>query len=150
MDSEKLDELYSAAAKARAERTNSEFARDLTNKELELKKAFDSGVTSSRGAVGQSFGRSPAAKSPEYLKLSSYADKQAFRQAWVAKQWAAVVEKRQKVKRYSQVDSTRGVYMCFKRVLELEGGCPRAATLYCSKCLKMGKPWILYNTMTER
>eukprot|EP00969_Alexandrium_andersonii_P098078 4330330-Alexandrium_andersonii.AAC.1 len=40
--------------------------------------------------------------------------------------------------------------MCFKRVLELEGGRPRAATLYCSKCLKMGKPWILYNTMTER
>jgi hypothetical protein len=131
--------------------TNALLDASLSSGEQHMRDAASQGTFKIRDAVGQMFSRAPdGGKMNEYKDLKSQSEKRDFRDAWVKASWAKVVTRKQFVKSWSKVDETKGTYMCFEKVMEEEGGNLRAAMLYTQKCLKMQKPWCIWNGMTER
>jgi len=145
-----LENAFRAAVQNRQSPKNNDFENSLTAQEKNLRSAASSGDLELRSAIGQQFSRAAAAKSVEYKNLKSQADKKPFRADWVKAEWGKVVTRKEYTKSFQRVDQNKGTYMCFEKILDEEGGNMRAAVFYVTKCARMGKPWCLWNGMTER
>lgn len=142
-------------ARSRVEAADDEMNKHLTEQDKMIKELIDEGETFElRCAIGQKFSRTDG-KGEAYKALKGQVAKQQFREEWLAKQWSQVQEKleykKQSMKRYT----VKGTLVPFCKIVEREGGpndpaAVRASMLYGSKALKLGPPWIGYNSMTER
>jgi hypothetical protein len=126
--------------------------------EKDFEKLVGNSMFDARGSLGQKWQKQKSAMtslSDQYDKCAGRPAQQAFKLAWAKEEY----EKMQKTKTHSQtwrmVDTTRGEYMSFGMVVKREGGWKdssaiSAATRYCQKASVMGKPWTVWNSMTER
>ena len=123
-------------------------ARDRAFQEAVQQNNFDI-----RSSLGQQFARE--SKTTEYTGLKTHTEKQAFRMEWARKKLEAVRERYESSKTYKSVSADVGTYMSFSRIVTEEGGrhdqqAIAAACRYVGKCVQLGRPWVLLNSMTER
>ena len=126
--------------------------------EKDFEKLVGNSMFDARGSLGQKWQKQKSAMtslSDQYDKCVGRPAQQAFKLAWAKEEY----EKVQKAKTHSQtwrlVDTTRGEYLSFGMLVKREGGWKdssaiSAATRYCQKACVMGKPWTVWNAMTER
>jgi hypothetical protein len=125
----------------------------LTAQEAEVKKAADENFDI-RSRLGTLFSRT-AGKDDAYKKIKTHDAKRDFRLKWAQGQWSQVKELYKHKLKYKTVDSTVGTYMSLDAIVREEGGFESttariAAVKYVTKCLRMGRPWTLWNSFTER
>eukprot|EP00969_Alexandrium_andersonii_P310673 13728236-Alexandrium_andersonii.AAC.1 len=95
-----------------------------------------------RGVVGHHWSKakeSDATLGAAYKECGrSYSAQRQFRADWCAKKYGEIKEKRLKRTSFKRIDSQKGVYEPFNRMVQLEGDGAeglRAATIYMKKCL---------------
>ena len=126
-------------------------AAQKSQKELELEGLVANGLPA-RGKWGLKFLRSDDSKGEKYTSLKLI-EKQEFRKEWAMQKLHELRMRKEKCTRYQQVDSTKGRYLPFRKVVEEEGldneGLA-AASLYWKRATAMGGRWVMWNDMTDR
>ena len=123
--------------------------------EEKLQAALKDDNVDVRSPLGQKFARQHSAGEAKltYMERKSYAQKKAFRLEWARSQYAQLQEKKQYSRAYQRIDTTKGRYLPFARIVAEEGAdaaALKAALKYCSKSARMGGRWVSFNAMTER
>ena len=81
-------------------------------------------------------------------------EKEDFRLDWCKRQADGyLVTSQTKEEEWRKVDWSRGTYKSLSAIAKAEGGEPEdwaAALKACTKCIKMGWPWVQHNDLTER
>ena len=107
-----------------------------------------------RSPEGQKFSRDKeGGKSEEYQELTSYSEKQEFRRKWAAKIYEKVKASKTRTQEWSRIDTKKGSYLGFGRVLWEEGLDAEgleATKNYTKACVDMGAPWVRFNGMSKR
>jgi hypothetical protein len=135
---------------------------DGSSKMADIKKALESGLNM-RSAIGQQFYREHIkASSPnhELYKTIQAGDNKVeatlnLKQDWLKAKYNHLLQAKEYCKKYQRVDSTKGVYKPFGRIVQDEGGWDDDAAVtgakkLAIKCLMMGGNWIKYDYLTER
>jgi hypothetical protein len=87
------------------------------------------------------------------LKSMSHAEKKDFRMKWAQTKLADYFEEKSFMQDFRKIDITRGSYMSASRVFAEEGGTVNdvmATKNILEKCLRMGAPFVKYNSFSER
>ena len=126
---------------------------NLSDKDLDLYKAFQSGSFDLRGRLGQEWSKSSAAKSEEYRELKGQQLKKEFRAKWAKTKFEQVLQSKTRTTKIKEEHLKKGRYMSFRRIWEMEGLDDegfKATKNHVSSCLKHGGDFLRSNHMSGR
>ena len=122
-----------------------------------LQKAKDVGVQAQTPEYQQFMltHKPDSVEGKKYSQLTRREDQRAFRQHWAETQYHIHIQEKSLSKSWQKVDTTKGTYYPFPRIVQEEGGKEdpenvKAAMNYCRKCMELGGDWVSINQMTER
>ena len=156
---EKVDEFLEKCAKstiAPASDDNLSDAGSASGKASIYERALREGNVKADNSLGKEFSRAHAAGTAagdQYRGCVGIEAKKKFRLQWAEARYKETVLTRTQTTSFTRVDSTRGVYRSFARIVVEEGGdaaARKAALLLCSRAARLGGDWVRYNALTSR
>ncbi len=120
-----------------------------------IKQQLDSGNIDTRTGYGQRVMSRIKANEEAFTEYRSLDRQKAseFRANWASQELKYLREERSSRQRWKRVDTTRGRYLPFSKMVSEEGGDREAlhgAVRVVQKCLAMGYPWVHKHPQTER
>ena len=130
----------------------------VSDNEMRLRKAVETGEFDLRSALGQQWTR--ALKNDknlqvDYAEHKSREDRRLFRNRWAQATLKKAVEKREHIQKVIHQELSLGEYLPFGMVVKREGGWKDASAIaaaetYFEECVALGNHWVSYNSMTKR